>query len=112
MVSCCTGSFRYAWFVMLLGVAASQTVADDWSPPGRNLALNKPYEIVTAGKSDPSGWSEDKGDAVQLTDGEVLQQGAVVIGVHAPLNEDGIHARVNSVCLWSSVERRVRPSGT
>ncbi|QNN24965.1 hypothetical protein HED60_22700 [Planctomycetales bacterium ZRK34] len=72
MVSCCTGSFRYAWFVMLLGVAASQTVADDWSPPGRNLALNKPYEIVTAGKSGPSGWSEDKGDAVQLTDGEYV----------------------------------------
>ena len=40
-----------------------------WSPPGRNLALNRPYQVQCTGKTTDYYLTKDEGDAVQLTDG-------------------------------------------
>ncbi len=41
-----------------------------WSPPGRNLALNRPYQVQRTGKTTDYYLTKDEGDAVQLTDGQ------------------------------------------
>lgn len=55
--------------VLLAASAAFASPFPSWSPPGKNVALKKPYTVETLGKTRPYGGTQDSGDATQLTDG-------------------------------------------